>query len=120
MESEHIDKVAFPLNRLAVATHFQANDVVQRANRGVIAWNPFWVHKCEWTGPHRDGEFGMKETASNIRRIHVERNRQRWCSKCYPPASAEHQQEERSVVPDKIYHFGSEFHLGSRDRTRLA
>ena len=46
MESKHIEKVALPLDGPAFAAHFQANNGVEWAKRGVIAGRPFWVDEC--------------------------------------------------------------------------
>ncbi len=88
-KSEHIYQVAVPLQRLTISTHFQSNDVVDRAYWSVISGNPFRVNQSEWTGAHRNGQCSMKHLAGNIGGVYRERNRLLG-GRCKPRAEREH------------------------------
>src|SRR5581483_3706751 len=76
MKGKLVYQVAFPLNRLTVAAHLEANDIVEQRGREFVRWNsPPWIYQRERTGTDWDRKFGMEELARAVAGIHIKRNR---------------------------------------------
>jgi hypothetical protein len=100
-----------PFSRPAFTAHFQANNGVQGAKRGVIARRPLWVDKRKWPGFHWNIQFGMKQPASHIRCIHVEGNRWRGCSRGRSRGSGKQRHEKCEGATENVRYFASELHI---------
>ena len=75
MEGEDVERVAHPLERLAVGGHPDTRDILDVAARAVAAGDPLWVKQNEIAGArHRhafvDTENSTRDVAGVDRQLH--------------------------------------------------